>query len=290
MATRKNKIQTPKEHAILNASTSEFSTNLEKRIEFGEEIFNRSISNQEELRLANSDYKVWTEYNYEMLKQSFNIENNDYMKSYDDAGYTFMGQMGEVLGNPIETHKNLVKYKLDDLKSLFTRAELLKSQVSANTKIEVTKPLLDQSKVFIVHGHDDEAKEKVARFISKLGFDPIILHEQASSSRTIIEKIEDYGAVGFAIILYTPCDLGKVNNDKGEFRSRARQNVVLEHGYFIGRIGRPNVLALVKGDIETPNDISGVVYTKLDDDDAWHLKVAKELNASGYKVDLSRLL
>lgn len=155
---------------------------------------------------------------------------------------------------------------------------------------EVKTIELDTSKVFIVHGHDNEAKEKVARFISKLGFDPIILHEQASSSRTIIEKIEDYGAVGFAIILYTPCDIGKVNNNDIELTPRARQNVVFEHGYFIGRIGRPNVLALVKGDIETPNDISGVVYTKLDSDDAWHLRVAKELHAAGYNVDMSKLL
>jgi len=143
-------------------------------------------------------------------------------------------------------------------------------------------------KIFIVHGHDDLAKITVARFIEQIGLNPIILHEQASSSRTIIEKIESYGAVGFAIVLYTPCDVGAKNGD--EPNPRARQNVVFEHGYFIGRLGRSKVAALVKGKLETPNDISGVVYIDLDERGAWKMDVAKELREAGYSVDLSRAL
>ena len=74
----------------------------------------------------------------------------------------------------------------------------------------------DKSQVFIVHGHDDLAKIETARFIEKLGFKPIILHEQASSGQTIIEKIENYSNVGFGVVLYTPCDIGaKKGNEKG---------------------------------------------------------------------------
>jgi predicted nucleotide-binding protein len=141
-------------------------------------------------------------------------------------------------------------------------------------------------KIFIVHGHDDLAKITVARFIEQIGLNPIILHEQASSSRTIIEKIESYGEVGFAIVLYTPCDVGAKNGE--EPNPRARQNVVFEHGYFIGRLGRSKVAALVKGKLETPNDISGVVYIDLDDRGAWKMDVAKELREAGYSVDLTR--
>ena len=132
----------------------------------------------------------------------------------------------------------------------------------------------DLTKVFIVHGHDGEAKERTARFVEKLGFKAIILHEQASRGRTIIEKIEKYSNVGFAIVLYTPDDLGNVKPDaeKGELKARARQNVIFEHGYLIGKLSRANVVPLVAGSIELPNDISGMVYIS---DKDWQLAIGK---------------
>lgn len=151
------------------------------------------------------------------------------------------------------------------------------------------KAPMDKSKVFIVHGHDGEAKQAVARFVENLGFEAIILHEQASAGNTIIEKIEANSNVGFGIVLYTPCDLGRSKEEKDQLKPRARQNVVFEHGYLIGKIGRENVCALVKGDIETPNDISGVVYIKMDEGDGWKLAVAKEMKESGYEVDLNKI-
>lgn len=291
MATRKNSQQTPQGTVILTISHEEFVGKLEKRIEIGEEIFNRNITTQQELSKSQSDYKLWTEYNFEMLKQVFNIEINDYMSSYIDAGYSFMGQMGEIHGNPLQTFKNLVNYKLDNLKSLLTRADLLKSQITNNTakSVATTKKIFSKTEVFIVHGHDETAKTKTARFIEKLGLKPIILHEQASGSRTVIEKIEAYSNVGFGIVLYTPCDTGAKKEDKPDLKNRARQNVVFEHGFLIGKIGRENVCALVKGEIETPNDISGVVYIKMDEDEAWHLKIARELRNSGYEIDMNKL-
>ena len=90
-------------------------------------------------------------------------------------------------------------------------------------------------------------------------------------------------------MLYTPCDLGASQKQKDQLKARARQNVVFEHGYLIGKIGRENVCALVKGDIETPNDISGVVYIKMDEGDGWKLAVAKEMKKSGYDVDLNKI-
>ena len=149
---------------------------------------------------------------------------------------------------------------------------------------------MDKSKVFIVHGHDDAAKEAVARFVEKIGFEAIILHEQASSGKTIIEKIEEYTNVGFGIVLYTPCDLGASQEEKELLKPRARQNVVFEHGYLMGKIGRENVCALVKGDIEKPTDISGVVYIPMNEGDSWKLAVAKEMKKSGYDVDFNKIL
>ena len=98
-----------------------------------------------------------------------------------------------------------------------------------------------------------------------------------NSGMTVIEKIEKYSDVEFGIVLYTPCDLGYVKGKKKEKKARARQNVVFEHGYLIGKLGRNNVCALVKGDIELPNDISGIVYIQLDSNGSWKIPLAKEL-------------
>jgi len=155
-----------------------------------------------------------------------------------------------------------------------------------NTVIPKNKIQTEKTKVFIVHGHDNETKEKVARFIESIGLEAIILHEKASSGMTIIEKIEHYSNQSdFAIVLYTPCDKGRGAKETNVHpRDRARQNVVFEHGYLMSRLGRKNVCALVKGEIETPNDISGVVYISLDITDAWKIEVSKELKACGYNI------
>nr|WP_102465627.1 nucleotide-binding protein [Vibrio cyclitrophicus]PMG81986.1 nucleotide-binding protein [Vibrio cyclitrophicus] len=164
--------------------------------------------------------------------------------------------------------------------------------VKENTNVSGMKKNVDHSNssVFIVHGHDNEAKLDMARFLEKAGLEPIVLHEQASSSQTIIEKIESYSDVGYAVILYTPCDIGAKNSAEAELSPRARQNVVFEHGYFIGHLGRSKVSAFVKGDIEKPNDISGVVYTELDHAGAWKMVLLKELKKVGYQVNSDALL
>ena len=162
-----------------------------------------------------------------------------------------------------------------------------KGSGQADQKKEVS---MDKAKVFVVHGHDDLAKVTVARFLEKLGLEPVILHEKASGGRTIIEKIENYTNVGFAIVLYTPDDIGCVAATKPDLKPRARQNVLFEHGYLIGKLGRGNVCALLKGDVEKPSDISGIAYVSFDDRGAWNTEVAKEMYAAGYKIDLNRLL
>ncbi|GAF58872.1 hypothetical protein JCM18902_1691 [Psychrobacter sp. JCM 18902] len=151
------------------------------------------------------------------------------------------------------------------------------------------KPEKDCSTVFIVHGHDDASKYEVARFVETIGFRSTILHEQASSGSTIIEKIEQHTDVGFAIVLYTQCDVGAAKSDQDNLQPRARQNVVFEHGFLIGKIGRKNVVALVKGNVEKPNDISGVVYISLDESQGWKLSLVREMRASGYDIDMNKV-
>lgn len=138
-------------------------------------------------------------------------------------------------------------------------------------------------KVFIVHGHDEGARESVARFLEQLAFEAVILHEQANQGRTVIEKIEAHGDVGFAVVLLTPDDLGGVPAEPP--RPRARQNVLLELGYFIGRLGRARVCALKRGDVEVPSDFGGVVYEPFDNGGGWKQALGRELQAAGFDID-----
>jgi predicted nucleotide-binding protein len=137
--------------------------------------------------------------------------------------------------------------------------------------------------VFVVHGHDEGTREAVARFLERIGFRAIILHEQANKGRTVIEKVVEHGDVGFAVVLLTPDDEGY---KKGEAaRPRARQNVLLELGYFIGRLGRQHVCALKRGDVELPSDFGGVVYETFDDAGGWRQALGRELHAAGFEID-----
>ncbi len=159
--------------------------------------------------------------------------------------------------------------------------------IEKEQNIKETDMLKVKNKVFIVHGHDNETKQEVARFIEQIGLETIILHEQANNGMTIIEKIEYYtNEANFAIVLYTPCDKGKSAKETALAKYRARQNVVFEHGYLMAEIGRKNVCALVKGEIETPSDISGVVYTPLDSASGWKQQLIRELKACNYEVNI----
>jgi predicted nucleotide-binding protein len=147
-------------------------------------------------------------------------------------------------------------------------------------------------KVFVVHGHDNETKEAVARFLERLKLEPIILHEQASEGRTVIEKFEVYADVGFAVVLLTPDDVGARASERANLanlKARARQNVVFELGYFLGKLKRNRVCALYKQGVEIPSDYQGVLYIELDSAGGWYMKLAQELNAAGIPINLEAL-
>lgn len=143
-------------------------------------------------------------------------------------------------------------------------------------------------KVFIVHGHDDGTKASVARLLEKLELEPVVLHEQPTQGRTIIEKFEAHADVAFAAVLLTADDDGKAKTDS-TLRSRARQNVILEMGFFLGRLGRTHVCVLFEDGVEIPSDYSGVLFVKLDNNGMWMYSVAKELRAAGLTVDLNKI-
>jgi predicted nucleotide-binding protein len=227
---------------------------------------------------------------YKSLYKS--LQDTDYKFELDDEYLNILNQCEQFLsssgGSAIP--ENFSKIDIIEIKPIFKllHQDEFTSKPTENKKsnIQSQKMKYEKNKVFIVHGHDNETKQEVARFIESIGLKAIILHEQASRSMTIIEKIEYYSnEANFAIVLYTPCDKGRGAKEINiPARDRARQNVVFEHGYLMAKIGRENVCALVKGEIETPSDISGVVYTPLDTNGGWKIELIKELKACGYSL------
>lgn len=151
--------------------------------------------------------------------------------------------------------------------------------------------------IFIVHGHDEEMKQSVARALEKLKLKPVILHERANQNQTLIGKFVKYSAdTAFAIVLLSSDDLGCVKPSNPEetvsLRPRARQNVVLELGYFLGKLGQENVLTFFRkeDDFELPSDYSGILYAQYDQSERWKFDLVRELSAAGFEVDANLLI
>jgi len=146
------------------------------------------------------------------------------------------------------------------------------------------------NRVFVVHGRDEALRESVARLLEQIGLVPVILHEQPNKGRTVIEKFVDYSDVGFAVVLLTPDDRGGLAADAFQsFQPRARQNVILELGFFIGKLGRGNVCALYKEGVDVPSDYSGVLFLPVDSAGAWRFQLGREMREAGLQVDLNLL-
>ncbi len=135
------------------------------------------------------------------------------------------------------------------------------------------------NRVFIVHGRDDKARYEVESFLKRVELEPIVLHEQPNMGRHLLTKfIDEAELVTFAVIVMTADDVGGLY--PSELVPRARQNVILELGYFLAHLGQSRVCALVAPGLETPSDFDGIVYIKMDDDSRWERELQRELRAA----------
>lgn len=198
--------------------------------------------------------------------------------------------------NIYKIHKNSYVHNKEEHDKVKAKIERLLTELNSYDFSNITSKQkvisAKGNKVFVVHGHDTEAKITVARTLEQLGLEAVILHEQPDEGKTIIEKLETFTSeAAYAIVLYTECDVGRAKEASEESnKSRARQNVVFEHGLFIGSLGRKNVCALVKGKVEKPGDVDGVVYVAMDDAGAWKLQLCSNMKAAGLNIDLNKLL
>lgn len=256
----------------------------------------KAIYNEIDLLISNSvrcsdpRFKEWEFRADRFLAKHYGQESEERIRfSQVDFG-EYHGQNDILAGirckSGLQEAKAIFKVYLDELEQEdFDRAaERIKAVGGEVVKINnwVEKK---HDKVFIVHGHDNALKQEVARIIEKQGLEAVILSEQANGGKTIIEKIEENSDVGAAICLFTGDDYGRAKDATSE-NLRARQNVVFEAGYFMGKLGRGNVILIASPDIEIPSDLQGVVYTNKD---MWQTDVLRELKAIGYNVDFNKL-
>ncbi len=271
MASRPNSENPP---LALMVPRAEAHDKIVAQIDEGQQFLQFRDRSDCTLEEANGKKDQWRDYTILLMKRLFNT---------DEMATEFI--RARPFGNCHDLYEYFIKdskNKLAKLESILSRLELIEPTNADLQKTSGT-PSPANRKVFIVHGHDEAAKLAVARYLEAIDFEPIVLHEQANKGDTIIEKFERHAEVWFAVVLLTPDDVG--GKDKDNLHPRARQNVVAELGYFIGKLGRGRVLPLKKGTVEIPTDFSGVVYTDMDDKGYWKIELGNELEAAGFEVE-----
>ncbi len=221
------------------------------------------------------------------------IDSNRHIKDFDSIYFsplisfagTTLPECQQAYISGLESATEVLQLMLDEIEQYWPD-DTQASTPSSSNKISQR----NTNEVFVIHGRDTGTRDTVARFLEQLKLKPVILSEQSSQGRTIIEKFEQHSEVGFAVALLTPDDAGSLKGARNKPNPRARQNVIFELGFFIGKLGRKHVCALTKGEVEIPSDYSGVLYISLNDPDGWKIKLFKELKAAGYDVDANRIM
>jgi predicted nucleotide-binding protein len=238
--------------------------------------------------LTDDDYDQWELLTRNYLEKSFGVGSSNISSVMD------IGKFGAfpMSAGPEYWENHRVQSLTSQLKSMEGLVELLttESEISGEQSC-TTKSKSFGNRVFLVHGRNEAVLHETARFLERLDQEVIILREQPNKGRTIIEKFEEYSDAGFAIILLTPDDKGCLfEEDYTMVKPRARQNVIFELGYFIGKLGRNRVCALYHKDVEIPSDYSGVLFILLDEQGAWRLSLAKEMKAANLSIDMNKAL
>lgn len=282
----------PKRPNYLVITREEAERNIAVQINEGRQLLELPIATEKDLERAKAEYSAWNSFNRELLRKLFN--SPDVSDEYSSSGsigttvpFSLMG-IGPSIGQQVEDFYNRIQRRIDSLESICKRLSLYEGQTQPLPRINTRQEPDIDNKVFIVHGQDETIKQTTARFLEKLGIEPIILHEHPNLGRTILEKFEAYSSVSYAVVLLTPDDVGGLASEQPKLSPRARQNVIFELGYFIGKLNRKKVCALYQKGVELPSDYDGTIYIPLDEAGAWKFLLAKELKAAGFDIDLNK--
>jgi predicted nucleotide-binding protein len=263
-------------------------TLLTRQIEKGNKLL------QEE-SVSEAEYNAWITLSEEVVIKSFGRESDKHY-GFLNAGPRPVVTVGDQSPSWYESRRRQrLAAKVSQLGALISVLELeLEVELAPSnqrSELAVLPSASNNSDVFIVHGHESQLRNTMARFVEKLGLNPVILHEQPNKGRTIIEKFTDHADVGFAVVLLTPDDRGgPARSPYEEQNLRARQNVIFELGFFLGKLGRHRVCALYREDVEIPSDYAGVVFVAFDEAGAWRFSLARELKSAGFDIDMNRVL
>ncbi|MDA8359278.1 MAG: nucleotide-binding protein [Actinomycetota bacterium] len=285
MATRKRTSDgPPPEEPRLQVARAEACRSLDERVGLGQQMLDRQVNSAQEVDKLKSDFHTWHDYNERLLQRLFTT--TALVDEYVPVMFMASGSLDPQ--RRLQSVRYDIEHQKQKLVSIANRLDLYDEPSGVGAAAGRMTIMPRGQTVFVVHGHDDARKLEVAHFIERVtGRRPTILHEQSNRGRTVIEKLEEHAAeAGFAVVLLTGDDVGGV--DDAGLRPRARQNVVLEFGLFIGLLGRSGVVALCEEGVEKPSDIEGVLYVSFAEN--WQLKLAQEMQAAGIDLDLNKAL
>lgn len=263
--------------------------------ETGVKLIQKQIEKAEQLLahrpLSSADHAAWDNVTRDYLVRAFGSRSpnvNEVVSAHSSVPLHLRSSDADFERSGASRLENQVTMLRGCVQQLETDIELAASGAE-ETRSRAAEPG-PPHRVFIVHGRDAGAKDTVARVVERGGLEAVILHEQPSRGRTIIEKLSDHSNVGFAIVLITGDDVGGPEDGSEDLRPRARQNVVFELGYFIAKLGRARVCVLYEEGVELPTDYQGVVWIPLDADGAWRARVVQELRSAGLTADFDKML
>ncbi len=277
----------------LLVSRKEAEEKIQERIEEGQQFLDRPMDSEDEYEAIGKKTVNWSIYNKDLLVKLFESSTlaNDYEDYiYEDLDYDEFDALHCM--DRIQDYEGYIRYKIHNYKTSMLDSinslEGIKDRLELSEELDPPKRIFGD-KIFIVHGHNEAAKLKVARFIENQDLTAIILDEQPIG-HTIIDKFEEHAdEAGFAVILLTGDDICILTDPEEKRQPRARQNVILEFGYFLAELGRKRIGVLYEEGVELPSDIKGLEYVPLDNADGWKIKLAKGMRAAGFTVDMNNI-
>ena len=330
MTKRKYTIQRSPKSPNLIIQRTEAERKIYNRVTLGNKLLDLSIHNENDLDAAIVQRKKWNDYNVDLLGRLFDSkvvleDYNNQSSRFDqpiikESWSQKISSFYEGISCKINALESIIKrlefipekiiisetqqryetgksdtvlaaYGLDDKdkKTMTEQPEFISEKVIASETQEKYKPE-NRGTVFVVHGEDDEGKNAVATYIEKLGLKVVVLHEQRSAGKTIIEILDRNAAISdYAVVILTSDDSGVSKKNTEDTTLQTRLNVMLELGYFCGALGKKRVSVLTKAGVYFPGDFLGVESTLFDPGGNWQLSLARDMKSAGLSFDANRI-